>query len=277
MARVGRRLRAPGDPGWVKRRRRRVLEPVDRPCGRIPEEPRPVDDRSILRRVERNPDHFDPPACRRVEAVVLGGRRAVDTTCELRRRAHAARTVDVDVDVPAGRRGLFSSVCVCEPRQVWTVATWTGASRLLMSKIRTPRNRSGSPLGTPGRAAVRARARLLRGHEEQVLVDRHLTLAARADHGGPDRGVRRVGDVVDLEAVEVPDERVPALEREVRVDETEIAWVRRIEEAGRFRRVREQLEPALGGAWILEARSKALARIACHRPGRDCGHDHRGE
>ena len=53
---------------------------------------------------------------------------------------------------------LFSSVCVCEPRQVCTVATCTGAAMFEMSKTRTPRKRSGSPVGTPGAPqSVRAR------------------------------------------------------------------------------------------------------------------------
>ncbi len=39
-------------------------------------------------------------------------------------------------------RGLESSVCVCEPRQVCTCATIFGASRFVMSKMRTPRKRS---------------------------------------------------------------------------------------------------------------------------------------
>src|SRR5215471_4850550 len=46
--------------------------------------------------------------------------------------------------------GCVTTVCVCDPRHVCTLATSFGALRLLMSKIRTPRTRSlltGS--GTP--------------------------------------------------------------------------------------------------------------------------------
>ena len=37
--------------------------------------------------------------------------------------------------------GSVTTVCVCEPRHVCTVAICTGAAMLLMSKMRTPRNR----------------------------------------------------------------------------------------------------------------------------------------
>ena len=35
-----------------------------------------------------------------------------------------------------------TSVCVCEPRQLWTAATWRGFLISVMSKMRTPRKRS---------------------------------------------------------------------------------------------------------------------------------------
>ncbi len=38
--------------------------------------------------------------------------------------------------------GSSSTVCVCEPRQVWTLATSFGFLMSLMSKMRTPRMRS---------------------------------------------------------------------------------------------------------------------------------------
>ena len=40
-----------------------------------------------------------------------------------------------------------TSVCVCEPRQVWTCWTWTGASMLEMSKMRMPRKRVSAVAG----------------------------------------------------------------------------------------------------------------------------------
>ena len=59
-----------------------------------------------------------------------------------------------------------------------------------------------------------------------------IALAARADDRRHERRAVGVGDVVDLEAVEVADEGVVALEREVRVDEAEVAGVRGVEESG---------------------------------------------
>jgi hypothetical protein len=42
----------------------------------------------------------------------------------------------------AASRGSASTVCVCEPRHVWTFATYFGSRTSLMSKMRTPRRRS---------------------------------------------------------------------------------------------------------------------------------------
>ena len=57
--------------------------------------------------------------------------RAHRCRCPSRRRRCAT--------CPSGRR---TSVCVCEPRQVCTAATWRGLRMSLMSKMRTPRKRS---------------------------------------------------------------------------------------------------------------------------------------
>ena len=52
----------------------------------------------------------------------------------------------------------------------------------LMSKMRTPRNRSALTGRRHAlRAAVEPAARLLDRHEQQVAVDRHVALAAGAD------------------------------------------------------------------------------------------------
>src|SRR5690606_4511547 len=72
-------------------------------------------------------------------------------------------------------------------------------------------------------AAVEAAARLLDRHEEQVAVDRHVTLAAGADDRRQQLRVTRVGDVVDVEPAEVADEELIAAEGEVRVREVERA------------------------------------------------------
>ena len=76
-----------------------------------------------------------------------------------------------------------------------------------MSKIRTPRNRVALVAAGVERAVL-LRPRLLDRHEQQVPVDREVTLTARAHDGGHERRRRRVGDVVDREAVEVADEGV---------------------------------------------------------------------
>src|SRR4029077_20462693 len=39
--------------------------------------------------------------------------------------------------------GAVTSVCVCEPRHVWTAASCFGFVKSVMSKMRTPRKRSG--------------------------------------------------------------------------------------------------------------------------------------
>jgi hypothetical protein len=60
-----------------------------------------------------------------------------------------------------------------------------------------------------------------------------------------------------------------ALEGEIRVDEAEVARVRRVEETGRLGPVGEQLETTRGDASIRESGTKPLARITGHRGGAD--------
>ena len=130
-------------------------------------------------------------------------------------------------------------------------------------------------------AAVRARPRLLGGHEEQVPVDGDLALPTRTHDSRPERRVVRIGDVVDQETVEVADEGVVALERQVGVDEPEVARVRRVEPAGWLGpiggvRKPERRDPRRG--ILEEAGGKARARVVrvvrrsarCRRqPGED--------
>ena len=118
----------------------------------------------------------------------------------------------------SGSSGSVTSVWVCEPRQSCTPGSWTGLSMSLMSKMRTPRNRSGfTGAGAALRAAVDATAGLLDRDEQQVPVHRRVTLAAGADERPAQDRVGRVADVVDLEAVETAHDRVVAGERQVRV------------------------------------------------------------
>ena len=111
----------------------------------------------------------------------------------------------------SGSSGSVTIVCVCEPRQVCTPGSCTGLLDVAdvedadaAEALRV--DRAGRALG----AAVDAAARLFDRHEEQVAVDRHVTLAARA-HERRAQGRRGgIGDVVDLEAVEVADDGVVA-------------------------------------------------------------------
>ena len=87
-----------------------------------------------------------------------------------------------------------------------------------MSKMRTPMH----PLLAHAvldalRAAVQPAAGVLRRHEEQVSVDRHVALLGEADVMIGEHGLERVGDVPDLEAAEVALVDVVAAEREVGV------------------------------------------------------------
>ena len=98
----------------------------------------------------------------------------------------------------------MTSVCVCEPRQVWIAATCFGLFTSVMSKMRTPRKRSAlTGVCDALRAAIDAAARLLHRHEQQVAVDRHVALAAGAHDRREQLRLARPLDVVGVEAVEV--------------------------------------------------------------------------
>ena len=86
----------------------------------------------------------------------------------------------------------------------------------------------GRVRGEALRATVDPSPGLLHGHEQQVAVHRRVALPARAHERRTQRRVGRVGDVVDLEAVEAADDRVVTGEGEVGVDEPEVAG-RRVE------------------------------------------------
>ena len=136
-------------------------------------------------------------------------------------------------------RASGTSVWVCEPRQVWTAATWRG---FFMSRdVEDPHAAEAflaDGLGDALDAAVDAAARLLHRHEQQVAVDRDVALAAGAGDGGEQLRPARVLDVVGVEAVEVADPHVGAGEREVRVGEVEAAAAERRASTGRAGRGR---------------------------------------
>ena len=80
--------------------------------------------------------------------------------------------------------------------------------------------RADGGLHAPG-AAVEPAARLLDRHEEQVAVNGHVTLPARAHDRREQARRPAVLDVVGVEAVVVADEDVVVLERQVRVREAQ--------------------------------------------------------
>src|SRR5207244_3565932 len=71
------------------------------------------------------------------------------------------------------------------------------------------------------RAAVDPPAGLLHRHEQQIAVNRHIALSARAyDRREQPRPLGAV-DVVGIESVEAPHEEMISTEREIRVRETQ--------------------------------------------------------
>src|SRR2546423_3656649 len=66
-------------------------------------------------------------------------------------------------------------------------------------------------------AAIEAAIWLLDRHKHQVLVNRHISLSTRTNHRGQQLGFRRVGDVIDIDAIKITLEQVVSLEGEVRV------------------------------------------------------------
>jgi hypothetical protein len=86
------------------------------------------------------------------------------------------------------------------------------------------------------RAAIEPSIRHFHGHEEEILVDRHIALAARADHRSHQCGVCRIGDVVDIYSIKIALKEVIALEGEVGVGECELGD-RQLNCFGKFRDV----------------------------------------
>ncbi len=144
-------------------------------------------------------------------------------------------------------------------------------------------------------AAVDSAARLLDRHDQQVAADRYVSLPSRTDHRGDQLRPGRVRDVVDVEAAEIADEQLVALEREIGIREVERRprAVRRrrgcgrcsggggllvrvlrsfglgrlprrrlgIEEAWRLRQAGDELQVVSGDAWILQPGLQADTRI----------------
>ena len=71
------------------------------------------------------------------------------------------------------------------------------------------------------RAAIDAAVRHLHRHEHQVLINRHIALSAGTNHRSHQFGLRRIGDVINTDAVEISQKQPTALERDVRVREAQ--------------------------------------------------------
>src|SRR4029079_9397305 len=72
------------------------------------------------------------------------------------------------------------------------------------------------------RTAIEPAVRHLDRHEEQVPVNGDVALPARTHQRGQQTGLRRVRNVVDVDAVKISLEHAIALEREVGVGECEL-------------------------------------------------------
>jgi hypothetical protein len=231
----------------------------------LAEDARPADDGRGLRRCERHLDHVDAEVRRgrvdeRAVAVAAG---------ELEARADPSGPGVVDVDVGGVVRIRHERV------RVGALAGLHGRNLDRRGDVADVEDADTAEAGGVRhvaasralRAAVDPAAGLLDRHEEEVAVHRHVALAAGADHGCPQCRCGRIGDVVDVEAVEVARERVVAAEREVRVREAQRADVGRVEEPDRLVAVREQVDPAARLARIEPPRGQADAGVG-HRRSR---------
>src|SRR6185312_14544612 len=74
----------------------------------------------------------------------------------------------------------------------------------------------------PLNAAVETAVSHFYGHEKQIAVHRDVALSTGANERGEQRGLRGVGDVKDVDPIEIALEEMGALEREVGVGEGEL-------------------------------------------------------
>ena len=247
------RGRPPGHARGVQGGRRLVLQAVDRAGLGVGEEPGLVHDRRLLGRVERNLDHLDPPPCR-----VWPGRRIVHAALHGRRRSNAGGAGDVDVDrvrvVGIGHQRVG----------VGAAAGLDGGHLHGVADVADVEDPDALEAGADGRvgSTIDASPTLLDRHEQQVAVRRQVALSTGADDRRLERRIRRVGDVVDVEAVEASGEGVVAVERQVGVEEAEVARIGRVEETGGAVLVPEQLHVAAGRLGVEPAGAEADPRIA---------------
>ncbi len=213
---------------------------------RVGENARAAHDLRQFRMRQRHLDNVD--AKQRGVGILIG--ISPGTTRQFFFLTNAARARDIDVNVllvfridhqrvrvrPAAtlHRGHLLRI-----RQVADIenahpAEAVGAGRRQRTRTSSPSRR---PRGTRGRrfgsrsrrrhvsrrqrdslgAAIGAPVQRLRRHEEQMAVYRHVALAARTKQRRPELDLRRAVDVVEVDAVVIPDKEVIAAESHIGV------------------------------------------------------------
>ena len=263
-------------------------EPGDGARRRVGKDPRAADNAGFLWSGDGNLDDVD--AEERGVRIVL--RFGAGTAGQLFGRPHGGGTRSVDVQVRFVVRVRDERV------RMRAAARLYGGHLLRLLHVGDVEDADAAKaLGADRRLdalrpAVEAPAPLLDRHHEQVAVHRHVTLAAGADDRRQKFRLPRIGEIVDVEAVEIADEEMPAAERQVGVGEVQSASTRGgrvgvigfgvrlrvglrlgfgfgglagrhpgIEEAGRFGEARHELQIARGPPRVLQPGFEAHTRI----------------
>ena len=235
----------------VGRRHRQTLEDARR-----------AHDRRVIRRAQRDLDHFQPETrgIRIVDAAVRASRHFLG-----RPHRRRARHVDEHVGIVAllGDDGV----------RVRSAAGLHRRYELRTLDVRdveyadAAHPQLADRLGHALEAAVGAAVDRLRRHEEQVAVDRHVVLRCRTQVRLHEHRLGRIGDVVDVEAVVVPLNHEVAREREIRM--------RRPERPPLRRRRREHAHVPRGLPGIPAPGLQPDTRIGCRRSRRHDGRNRR--
>jgi hypothetical protein len=197
-------------------------------------------------------------------AVRIGHAARRVTTGHLVRRTHRREAGDVHVDGPRILRVGIDRVRVRAAAGLHgrDGARTCGIGDVVDADAQQPLLAHG--VLHPLRAAVEATAAILGGEEEQVAIDRGITLLRPARRRAGERRRERIGDVPDLEAAEVPLVEVVPAERQVGVRVGEAARVVRVEQI-RLVAVGNELHPLRGDAGVVQAGLEPNARIIRRR------------
>src|SRR5262245_31926463 len=128
--------------------------------------------------------------------------------------------------------GSVTSVCVCEPRHVWTAASCFGLRISLMSKMDAAESFRAGGSHNALRSTVDATAGLLHGHEQQLAVHGHVALPAWTDNGAEQPRTRCIFDGKRHEAVEISQDRVVLAESQIGIREIQSGGWRRCSRCG---------------------------------------------